>query len=270
MNAQHALVFDPATGSYYQVPHYGMAQQYPYGYCPIQMGHYQMAPVFVQAVQPMYHQSTYYPLAYNGSCDDPSSVHNTYEESYEPLHEDNLPVDFSFLNEDVDIVAKAVPVDKKTVDLYPSAKVEILSIKEEPFTPVKGQKGTTRVKPVIQVLSLKKSDSEKNKFVKKNPNVVKNNLLNDRKDFIDLLVSIATSHSDDINRSAINISKRMREEDFEKYYKFFFRTEKDYSFWERYKTTHPLDEVEKSIPFWIAVTSKYPIQACFHVKGLKL
>lgn len=261
MNVQHALVFDPATGSYYQVPHYGMAQQYPYGYCPIQMGHYQMAPVFVQAVQPTYYQSTY---------NDPSYVHNTYEESYEPLHEDNLPVDFSFLNEDVDTVAKAVPVHKKTVDPYPSAKAEILSIKEEPFTPVKRQKGTTRVKPVIQVLSLKKSDIEKNKFVKKNPKVIKNTFLNDRKDFINLLVSIATSHSDDINRSAINISKRMSEEDFEKYYKFFFRTEKDYSFWERYKTTPPLDEVEKSILFWIAVTSKYPAQACFHVKGLKL
>jgi len=264
MNAQHALVFDPATGSYYQVPHYGMVKQYPYGYCPIQMGHYQMAPVFVQAVQPAYNQPVY-----NGSYYDPSSV-NTYEESYEPLHEDNLPVDFSFLNEDLDTVAKAVPVHKKTVDLYPSAKVEILSIKEQPFTLVNGQKEMTRVKPVIHVVSLKKSDSEKNEFVKKNHNVVKNNLLNDRKDFVDLLVSIATSHSADINRSAINISKRMSEEDFEKYYKFFFRTEKDYSFWERYKTTPPLDDVEKSIPFWIAITSKYPAQACFHVKGLKL
>jgi hypothetical protein len=253
-----------------------------------------MVPVFVQHVQPvynppmyhqqmynqpmyhqpmyhqqMYHQPMYHQPPYDGYYD-PSSVLDTDKGSYEPLYEDNLPIDFSILKEDVDTVAKAVPVLKKTEDLHPSPKVEILPIKEVLSVPVKEQEKSTRVKPVIQVVSLKKSDGDKKKSVKKTPKVDKNTLLKDRKEFIDLLVSIATSHSDEINRHPINISKRMSKEDFSKYFKFFFREEENYSFWNKYKTSPPMDEVETSIPFWIAFTCEWPTRACFHMKGLKL
>ena len=263
MNAQQpALFFDPATGGYYQVPQCGMAQQYPYGYSPMQMGQYQMVPVFVQPVQQ--------PL-----CNDPFYFSSYYEEQYYGSHADFSSCDFSPVQSaENTAINVAVPVSQKTSAAHPSAKVEVPSFKEALSTSSKVEEKPTRVKPVIQVVPLKDPPSAKKaiekKSVKKTPSIDKDKLLKDRKEFIDLLVSISSSFSDEIGRHPVNLFKRMSEEDFEKYFKFFFRSEKDYSFWNKFKTRHPMDEVMEKIPFWMDLTCKHPRQACFHVKGLKL
>jgi hypothetical protein len=272
MNAQPALVFDPATGSYYQVPQYGMAQQYPYGYYPVQMGQYPMVPVFVQSVpQPLYSEP-FYCSSYNEE-----QYYDSYEESYYDSSTGNISsIDLPLVQPEKDIAINiAVPMSQKTSATHLSVKVEeVRSFKEVLFSPTKEPEKSIRVKPVIQVVPLKDIPSQKKviekKFVKKTHSIDKDKILKDRKEFIDILLSISSSFSEEINRHPINLFKRMSEEDFKRYFKFFFRTEKDYSFWNRFKTCPPLDEVIEKIPFWMDLTCKHPRQACFHVKGLKL
>jgi len=259
MNVQHALVFDPATGGYYQVPQCGMAQ-HPYGYYPVQMGQYPMVPVFVQSVpQPLYTEPFYCSPYYGEQYYDSGNLSSS---------------DLPFVQSSKDIAINvAVPVCQKTSVEDTSVKMEVHSFKEALSLPVKILEKSTRVKPVIQVVPLKELPSQKKvekKSVKKTPQIDKDKLLKDRKEFIDLLVSIAQSFSEEINRHPVNLFKRMKEEDFERYFKFFFLSEKDYSFWSKFNTRPPLDEVMEKIPFWIDLTCKHPRQACFHVKGLKL